>query len=320
MKNFKEDEKLNILNHSCAHLLAHALKHLYPDAKFWVGPVKEEALEMFKDDPYKIDLISRMDESETVITAYKQDDFIDLCRGPHMPTTKSMKYFKLLKVSGAYWKGDAKNKMLQRIYGVCFENEEDLNKHLEMLEEAKLRDLEYFADDEDIYGVINENKNDYTVESWDAKKDLIDELNNIVSGNSDMELKDITQEFVDGKMKEIEATKLVAKELDRTKYEEQINKFDSLVEEDYEADSWQIAETSRNQSIENVKIQSKLNEITYRIEQDIKNLVPANFERYVTTTVLQLQMKLWDYIRSDYTNESYNEAQDKINNLKYQTI
>lgn len=195
MKNFKEDEKLNILNHSCAHLLAHALKHLYPDAKFWVGPViesgfyydvdlsdkvlkeedlpliekemkkisksdklikrielsKEEALEMFKDDPYKIDLISRMDESETVITAYKQDDFIDLCRGPHMPTTKSMKYFKLLKVSGAYWKGDAKNKMLQRIYGVCFENEEDLNKHLEMLEEAKLRDHRKIGKDLSIF-------------------------------------------------------------------------------------------------------------------------------------------------------------------------
>lgn len=184
MMNIKENEKLNTLNHSCAHLLAHAVKNLYKDAKFWVGPVieegfyydidlgndvikeedlekiekemkkisksdkyinrielsKEEALDMFKDDPYKIDLISRMDETETVITAYKQDDFIDLCRGPHMPTTKSMKYFKLLKVSGAYWKNDSKNKMLQRIYGVCFETEEELNKHLELLEEAKQRD------------------------------------------------------------------------------------------------------------------------------------------------------------------------------------
>ena len=182
--NIKENEKLNVLNHSCAHLLAHALTHLYPNAKFWVGPViedgfyydvdlgdsvlteddlpiieremkkisksdklikrielsKEEALEMFKEDPYKIDLISRMDENDTIISAYKQDDFIDLCRGPHMPTTKSMKYFKLLKVSGAYWKGDAKNKMLQRIYGVCFETEEDLNNHLKALEEAKMRD------------------------------------------------------------------------------------------------------------------------------------------------------------------------------------
>jgi len=195
MINIKENEKLNILNHSCAHLLAHALKHLYPDAKFWVGPViesgfyydvdlgdqvlteedlpliekemkkiaksdklikrielsKEEAKEMFKDDLYKLDLIERMDEEENVISAYKQDDFIDLCRGPHMPTTKSMKYFKLIKFSGAYWKGDAKNKMLQRIYGVCFENEEDLNDYLNELEEAKLRDHRKIGKDLSIF-------------------------------------------------------------------------------------------------------------------------------------------------------------------------
>ncbi len=182
--NIKENKELNTLNHSCAHLMAHAIKHLYPNALFWVGPViesgfyydvdlgdkvlteedlekieremkkisksdklikrielsKEEALEMFKNDPYKVDLISRMDEDGTVISAYKQDDFIDLCRGPHMPTTKSMKYFKLLKVSGAYFKGDSKNKMLQRIYGVCFPNEEDLDAYLKEIEEAKLRD------------------------------------------------------------------------------------------------------------------------------------------------------------------------------------
>ena len=184
MKDIKNDEKLNMLNHSCAHLLAHAVKHLYPEAKFWVGPViedgfyydidlgvkslseedfpkiekemkkiskdnklinrielsKEEALDMFKDDPYKIDLISRMDENDTVISAYKQGDFIDLCRGPHVESTKLIKHFKLLKVSGAYWKGDSKNKMLQRVYGICFETEEDLNEYLEFLEEAKKRD------------------------------------------------------------------------------------------------------------------------------------------------------------------------------------
>ena len=184
MKNIKEDSELNILNHSCAHLLAQAVKHLYPNAKFWVGPVieegfyydidlgditltnedldkiehemkkiskdgkrivrseisKEEVLEKFKDDPYKIDLISRMDEKETIISMYTQGDFTDLCRGPHVDTVKEIKYFKLLKVSGAYWKGDSNNKMLQRIYGICFINEEDLNEHLNMLEEAKKRD------------------------------------------------------------------------------------------------------------------------------------------------------------------------------------
>ncbi len=183
MVNIKENEKLDMLNHSCAHLLAHAIKHLYPNVKFWVGPAietgfyydmdlgenviteddfekieremkkiaksdkritrleltKEEALEMFKDNPYKIDLIENIPDGE-VISAYKQDDFVDLCRGPHMPTTKSMKYFKLTKASGAYYKGDSKNKVLQRIYGVCFETEEDLNEYLKELEEAKQRD------------------------------------------------------------------------------------------------------------------------------------------------------------------------------------
>lgn len=195
MVNFKENENLSKLNHSCAHLLAHAIKHLYPNAKFWVGPVveegfyydidlgedvikeedlpkiekemkkiskdnklikrielsKSEALDMFKNDPYKIDLISRMNEDETVISAYQQGDFIDLCRGPHMNSTKDMKYFKLVKVSGAYWKGDSKNKMLQRIYGVCFETEEALNDYLTSLEEAKARDHRKIGKDLDLF-------------------------------------------------------------------------------------------------------------------------------------------------------------------------
>ena len=195
MVNIKEDEKLSVLNHSCAHLLAQAVKHLYPQAKFWVGPViedgfyydidlgdvtlteedlpriekemkkiskdgkrivrhelsKEEALEMFKDDPYKIDLISRMDENETTISCYTQGDFTDLCRGPHVETVKELKHFKLLKVSGAYWKGDANNKMLQRIYGVAFYDEESLNAHLKELEEAKERDHRKIGKDLEIF-------------------------------------------------------------------------------------------------------------------------------------------------------------------------
>ncbi len=183
MINIKEDEKLSIKNHSCAHLLAQAVKHLYPHAKFWVGPViengfyydidlgddvikeedldkiekemkkiakdgkriyreeltREEALEKFKDDMYKIDLINNMDNN-TVISCYTQGDFTDLCRGPHVDTVKELKYFKLLKVSGAYYKGDSNNKMLQRIYGICFDTEEDLQEYLNFLEEAKKRD------------------------------------------------------------------------------------------------------------------------------------------------------------------------------------
>lgn len=194
MINIKEDEKLSVMNHSCAHLLAQAVRHLYPHAKFWVGPViedgfyydidlgndvindedlskiekemkkiakdgkrivrqeisKAEALEMFKDDEYKLDLINNMDESN-VISCYTQGDFTDLCRGPHLETVKDLKYFKLLKVSGAYFKGDSKNKMLQRIYGICFENEEDLNKYLEFLEEAKKRDHKKLGRELDLF-------------------------------------------------------------------------------------------------------------------------------------------------------------------------
>ena len=198
MINIKENQKLNVLNHSCAHLMAQAIKRLYPNAKFWVGPViaegfyydidlennviteedllkiekemkkiakdgkriyreeltKKEALEKFRDDPYKIDLISNMDDN-TVISCYTQGEFTDLCRGPHVETVKVLKNFKLLKVSGAYYKGDSNNKMLQRIYGVCFETKEDLEQHLNFLEEAKERDhrkigkeLEIFANSE----------------------------------------------------------------------------------------------------------------------------------------------------------------------------
>ncbi len=183
MINIKEHENLSILNHSCAHLMAQAVKHLYPDAKFWVGPVieegfyydidlgditlneedlekiqkemkkiskdgkrivrqelsKKEALELFFDDPYKIDLIENMSNDE-IISCYKQGDFTDLCRGPHVETVKELKYFKLLKFSGAYYKGDSNNKVLQRIYGVCFKTEEELENHLKELEEAKMRD------------------------------------------------------------------------------------------------------------------------------------------------------------------------------------
>ena len=194
MINIKENERLNKVNHSCAHLLAQAVKHLYPESKFWVGPVieegfyydidlgdkviteedlpliekemkkiskdgkrivrqelsKDEALEMFKNDEYKLDLISRMDE-ENVISCYTQGDFTDLCRGPHVDTVKELKYFKLIKFSGAYFKGDANNKMLQRIYGVCFENEEDLNSYLQELEERKERDHRKIGKNLDIF-------------------------------------------------------------------------------------------------------------------------------------------------------------------------
>lgn len=193
MVNFREDEKLSVLNHSCAHVMAQAVKHLYPRAKFWVGPVveegfyydidlgedvirdedlpkiekemkkickdgkritreeisKAEALEMFKDDEYKIDLINGLEEG--TITCYRQGDFTDLCRGPHVETVKACKNFKLMKHSGAYWKGDKDNKVLQRIYGVCFETPEALEEHLNLLEEAKKRDHKKLGRELDLF-------------------------------------------------------------------------------------------------------------------------------------------------------------------------
>lgn len=182
MVDFKVDAKLSVLNHSCAHMMAQAVKRLYPQAKFWVGPVvsegfyydidlgddvikdedlekiekemkkiakdgkrivreeisKSDALALFADDPYKLELIEDLEDGS--ITTYRQGEFVDLCRGPHVESVKLCKNFKLTKHSGAYFKGDANNKMLQRIYGVCFETKEALEEHLHLLEEAKKRD------------------------------------------------------------------------------------------------------------------------------------------------------------------------------------
>lgn len=193
MRDFKNEDVLNTLNHSCAHVMAQAVKHLYPEAKFWVGPVvsegfyydidlgdqvitdedlpkiekemkkickdgkrivrveisKAEALEMFQDDPYKIDLIGGLEDGQ--ITCYRQGDFVDLCRGPHVETVKQCKNFKLLKHSGAYWKGDKNNKVLQRIYGVCFPTPEELQEHLDFLEEAKKRDHKKLGRELDLF-------------------------------------------------------------------------------------------------------------------------------------------------------------------------
>ena len=96
---------------------------------------KKEAKEKFKNDEYKLDLIDGFEEDK--VTIYEQGDFADLCRGPHVENTSMIRYFKLLKVAGAYFKGDANNKMLQRVYGVSFYNKKDLNEHLNLLEEAK---------------------------------------------------------------------------------------------------------------------------------------------------------------------------------------
>lgn len=189
-----EDGYENLLNHSCAHMLAQAIKQLYPNARFGVGPAieegfyydidlgdiklneedlpkiekkmqalvasgetihrvvvsKEKALELFSNDIYKKELIEELEDT-TTITIYKQGDFYDLCRGPHVSSTKWLKNFKLLSISGAYWRGDAKNHQLQRIYGTCFATETALKEHLISLEERKKRDHRKLGKELDLF-------------------------------------------------------------------------------------------------------------------------------------------------------------------------
>ena len=181
---FEDEQGKLILRHTASHILAQAVKRLYPDVKLAIGPStdsgfyydfdcentftnedlaklesemkkivkeriklerfelpREEAIKFMEDrnEPYKVELINDLPE-DAVISFYKQGDFTDLCAGPHLFDTSAVKAFKLLSVTGAYWRGDEKNKMLQRIYGTAFSNKDDLAAHLEQLEEAKKRD------------------------------------------------------------------------------------------------------------------------------------------------------------------------------------
>lgn len=192
-----EDEKLNlaIIRHTTAHVLAQAIKRLYPDAKLAIGPTiengfyydidaenrlndedlakleaemkkiikenlkietfilpRQDALKLMKDrnEPYKVELINDLPENER-LSFYKQGDFVDLCVGPHLLYTKGIKAFKLFNVTGAYWRGSEKNKMLQRIYGTAFDSKEALAKHLELLEEAKERDHRKIGKELDLF-------------------------------------------------------------------------------------------------------------------------------------------------------------------------
>ncbi|THF65765.1 threonine--tRNA ligase [Pseudothauera nasutitermitis] len=180
----KNPEGLEIIRHSTAHLLAHAVKELFPEAQVTIGPVidngfyydfsykrpftpedlqkieqrmaelakadipvsrevwaRDEAVEFFKGqgENYKAEIIASIPSAEDV-SLYRQGEFTDLCRGPHVPTTAKLKVFKLMKVAGAYWRGDSRNEMLQRIYGTAWVKKDDLDAYLHMLEEAEKRD------------------------------------------------------------------------------------------------------------------------------------------------------------------------------------
>ncbi|HZS67265.1 MAG TPA: threonine--tRNA ligase [Burkholderiales bacterium] len=180
----KDAEANDLLRHSTAHLLAHAVKELFPDAQVTIGPViengfyydfsykrpftpedlaaiekrmaeiakrdlpverrempRDEAVKFFRDqgEKYKAEIIASIPEKDT-ISLYGQGNWIDLCRGPHVPSTGKLKNFKLMRVAGAYWRGDSKNEMLQRIYGTAWAKKEDQDAYLKMLEEAEKRD------------------------------------------------------------------------------------------------------------------------------------------------------------------------------------
>ena len=177
-----EMNELQTLRHSASHVMAQAVKRLFPDVKLAIGPAidtgfyydfdsehtftaedlekieaemkkiakenlkierfelpREEALELMKDEPYKVELINELPEGE-VISFYKQGEFTDLCAGPHVNYTSKVKAYKLLSATGAYWRGDEKNKMLQRIYATAFQSKDELNEYLEQREEARKRD------------------------------------------------------------------------------------------------------------------------------------------------------------------------------------
>ncbi|MBO1306050.1 threonine--tRNA ligase [Enterococcus sp. 669A] len=193
------EDALGILRHSAAHLMANALRRLFPNIHFGVGPAidsgfyydtdngkqpitsedlpaieaemmkivkennpivrkvltKEEALEIFGGDPYKVELINELPDDE-IITAYEQKDFIDLCRGPHVPTTGRIQIFQLLSVAGAYWRGSSENQMMQRIYGTAFFDKKALKEFIKIREEAKERDHRKLGRELDLFMISSD--------------------------------------------------------------------------------------------------------------------------------------------------------------------
>jgi len=190
-----DDEGIEIVRHSFAHLIGHAIKQLYPDAKMAIGPVikngfyydidcsksfnedelilienkikdlvkknyavikkvvtRQDALKVFSDrnEPYKQEIVQEIPEGEE-IALYFHQEYIDMCRGPHVPNTKFLKHFKLTKVSGAYWRGNSDNKMLQRIYGTAWDKKEELDDYLQKMEDAEKRDHRKIGKQQDLF-------------------------------------------------------------------------------------------------------------------------------------------------------------------------
>lgn len=196
--DFSDENVRKKYRHTASHILAQAVKHLYPDAKLAIGPAikdgfyydfdlehkftdedlrliekeikkiikqalplekfvlgRDEALALMKDEPYKIELINDLDDSQE-LSFYKQGDFTDLCAGDHMEKTSDIKAVKLLSTSGSYWRGDSDNKMLQRIYGTAFPSTEELNAYITKIEEAKKRDHRLIGKEMNLFEIFEE--------------------------------------------------------------------------------------------------------------------------------------------------------------------
>ena len=197
--SFNSGEGKEVYRHSTSHIMAHAVKDLFPDAKLAIGPAiedgfyydfdravpftpediekiekrmkeiikknspfqrkalpRDEAIRLFKKmgEDYKVQLIQEIPDDS--VSIYEEDGFVDLCRGPHLPKTGRVKAFKLLSIAGAYWRGDEKNKMLQRIYGTAFDNKDDLKTYLDFLEEVKKRDHRKLGRELDLFSMNDE--------------------------------------------------------------------------------------------------------------------------------------------------------------------
>lgn len=196
----RDREGLDIIRHSCAHLLGQALKTMYPNVKMAIGPViddgfyydialdktltpedleaiekrmhelakrdhevirkvvsRQQALEAFeaRNEPYKQEIVRQIPDGET-IALYHHEDYVDMCKGPHVPNSRHLRAFKLMSLAGAYWRGDSDNEMLTRIYGTAWANEKDLKAHLAFLEEAKKRDHRLIARKQDLFHIQEE--------------------------------------------------------------------------------------------------------------------------------------------------------------------
>ena len=236
-----DDDGLEIIRHSCAHLFGHALKQLYPEAKMAIGPTiengfyydidleqslsendlekielrmkelaqtkysvvrevvtRKKALNTFKDrnEPYKIEIINEIPDDE-IIALYHHNEYIDMCRGPHVTSVRHLKAFKLTKIAGAYWRGSSDNKMLQRVYGTAWASEKDLNKHLILLEEAEKRDHRKLGKELDLFhfqdiapGMVFWHAN-----GWSIYKELEDYIRRKISKEGYKEIK--TPQIID---------------------------------------------------------------------------------------------------------------------------